>query len=282
MNYCKAYCTVALPDFENLPAHVRDTHRALCPLVGDLKQTPYLDIPMDKEIEEHLQHLNTEELARLSRASYYVGYWFPGTVRFPFSNTKGESWKVSNCCDQMIKRRLKLPKNIEVHEGIFRVTYSNTNTWLWHPFGLATEENLQKFLNCGLSFTEKTLHTNAETLKNQINDLYPDEAKDNELYLQYMYNKQETERKELFNDYAQTIKDLNKKAKEAEKCRDFKLLCNSLKVPIDNLIYYRHTDEFSFGWRKPYSEEEKKDIINKLSSVNHPYRYTVKIYGDTK
>lgn len=43
---------------------------------------------------------------------------------------------------------------------------------------------------------------------------------------------------------------------------------------IDNVIYYDHTDKFSFGWRKPLGEFEVKSILERISEF--PFNYEIK------
>lgn len=181
-DYEKAYCVFAVPAFENLSHEAKNVHRQLIPLVGELKQNKLL-IPISQEIRELITPLSTVEMAKLSRASYFLGHWKPSGVPSQFENGKGESWKISNCLDQILRERLNPPWNIEIHDGKFRVTFFNKDCWVWEEFSLATEENLDIFNNCNLPFGYSTVETSAEKLKNQINDLWPspEDAKENDV-----------------------------------------------------------------------------------------------------
>ena len=53
----------------------------------------------------------------------------------------------------------------------------------------------------------------------------------------------------------------------AQKEINFLLACNERQVPIDNVIYYAHTDTFCFGWRDRISDKECQDIMNKLKGL---------------
>lgn len=45
-------------------------------------------------------------------------------------------------------------------------------------------------------------------------------------------------------------------------------------VKIDNVIYYDHTGKFSFGWRKPVSQDVKSGLLDIL--VEFPFEYEIK------
>lgn len=186
-NYKRAYREQALPAFKNLNGKQHEAHALLIPLIKDLQQGKDLNIPLTPDMINILNPLSCQEIAELSRCSYFVGHWHPAKEEKPFDNSKGESWKVANVCDQVLRTRfiaysnndsplqpLQLPHNIQIHEGKFRVTYSNRNCWIWEEFGLATEKNLEIFKTCALSFREDTLEKHAKTLKALCNDLWSD------------------------------------------------------------------------------------------------------------
>ena len=113
-------------------------HTALLPLVKDLGQSKDLNIPLNPKIKAILATISTIDLARLSRASYFIGHWQPSLLPTLWDNSAGESWKISNCIDQELRRLLVLPHNIQIRQGVFRVTFSNLDCWLWEEFSLAT------------------------------------------------------------------------------------------------------------------------------------------------
>jgi len=146
--------------------------------------------------------LTCKELAEISYASYFTGHWQPGLLPVLFENSKGQSWKVSNVIDQELRKRLKTPHNIQIHEGKFRVTFSNKNCWLWNEFSLATEDNLDIFKNCNLPFGEKTLDNSAHKLAAMCNDLWPDVSAmpDNDLYNEFKALKKAKLKRDLIKD----------------------------------------------------------------------------------
>lgn len=44
-----------------------------------------------------------------------------------------------------------------------------------------------------------------------------------------------------------------------------------LNYPIDNVIYYSHTDTFCFGWIKPLCKEELDHVLGFISEFHHKY-----------
>ena len=107
---------------------------------------------MSAKVKAIVAPFDSEDIAKLARLSHYAGYWQPSGVTPLFPNVSGQSWKVSNVLDQILRGRFKLPGNIEIHDGVFRVTFSNCDCWLWTEFGLATANNFKAFKVCGLPF----------------------------------------------------------------------------------------------------------------------------------
>lgn len=195
-DYEKVYCIHALPAFDALSDTTKEVFNAICVEVEDLRQqSSNLLIPLADSVQKKLNKLTTTELAKLSRASYAVGHWRPELLPPLFNNKKGQSWKVTNCCDQVLRQRLTLPPNVEVHKGVFRVTFESRDYWLWEEFALATEENLEEFerLSTYLAlYSEDTFHDEVEKLKLQFDDMWVDEGK-NELYREFLALKRKKE-----------------------------------------------------------------------------------------
>lgn len=281
-NYQKAYFTFALPAFRNLSAEAKRVHSELIPLVGGLAQGRDLSIPLNDTIRELLASLTTLEIAQLSRASYFVGHWKPVQTESVFPNTKGESWKIANCCDQILRGRLTPPHNIQIHEGKLRVTFSNRNCWLWEEFALATEENLAIFEGCKLPFDALSLEKSASTLKKTINNLWDyDNPEDNEGYQAYLKSYEERELAKLRQKVTNLVPDAEKKAKKLIdnakiETEAFTWLLDHLYCDLDNVIYYTHTGRFCFGWRTPIKSNQVE--YGKLCELleEFPFDYDIK------
>ena len=278
-NYQKAYCTQAVPAFEALPHHVKDAHSKVRALIGDLNQNRVPAIPMTEAIRAHLEELSTPELAELARASYFVGHWHPDVLPRLWENSKGESWKVTNCADQILRERLApLPHCTQVHEGKLRVTFSSKHCWLWKEFGLATEENLALFKECNLPFCESTLDKSAAKLQKLTGDLWPDvdTVPENELYCAYLALQKEAVKQQIKKSFADKIKKLEQDRLDAQKEIEFLLLCNERDIPTNNVIYYHHTGTFCFGWHDELSETEKAQTLGKLGDMVKTYKVEFK------
>lgn len=279
-DYQKAYCVQAVPAFQSLPEHVRGALGALAPLVADLAQNKAFNIPLSPEIEAIFAPISIQEIAEVSRAIYFLGHWHPSLLPRLFPAAKGETWKISNCADQILRARLApLPSNIQIHEGKFRVTFSNLDCWLWREFGLATEENLETFKTCGLPFNETTIDDSARALAEQIDDLWPsvDTMPENDLYRQWQQLNRARIDVEIKANFEREIKSLEQAKVNAQTKIDFLRECNGRGVSIDNVIYYPHTGAFCFGWRTLLSQAEKEEILTRLGDMPERYKIEFKI-----
>lgn len=281
-NYQKAYCVHAVPAFNNLSSRARKVHTKLLPLVGDSQQGRDLNIPLNDEIRAIFDKLTTKEIAEMSRASYFVGHWYPSLLPRLFDNKKGESWKVTNCADQILRKRLApLPRNIKIHDGKLRVTYSNKDCWMWKEFALATEKNLKTFKESKLPFGETTLDKSAKKLAEHIGDLWPDvdSVEDNDLYLEFimLHNKYIDDKNRA--KVSALLPDAEKSAKrEIEqakiKTKAYTWLLDNGFADLDNVIFYGHTQRFCFGWQRKLSDAEKSALLDALCEF--PFDYDIK------
>jgi hypothetical protein len=194
-----------------------------------------------------------------------------------FDNAAGGSWKVANVCDQVLRLRLaQLPHNILIHEGVFRVTFSNRDCWLWDEFGLATEKNLEIFKSCGLSFRKKTIEESAKKLVKLCGDLWPDveTVPHNGIYNDFLIAKKASDVEDLKKKQAQKLLDIEKDIKSSKiELAAFQWLIEH-DVNIDNCIYYNHTGRFCFGWRSAIDEKALPGLVQKLAGF--PYEYDIK------
>ncbi|MCK5504231.1 MAG: hypothetical protein KAJ10_03670 [Thermodesulfovibrionia bacterium] len=235
-------------------------------------------IPLDDKIRIIFDKLTTKEIAELSRASYFVGHWHPSLLPRLFDTTKGESWKVTNCADQILRERLEAPHNIEIHDGKLRVTFSSRHCWLWEEFGLATESNLEIFKTCKLPFGESTLNKSADKLKNTASDLWPspDSIIDNDLYREFLELQKTKVKADIKKRFADKIAALEQSKKNAQKEIEFLLACNGHGLPVDNVIHYNHTDTFCFGWRDKLTIKEAQSIKEGLGDMVKDYKIEFK------
>lgn len=275
-NYQKAYCTIAYPAFQKLNHKQRNAHSKLIPLVGELSQGKDLNIPMSKAMTGILDGLSCLEIAGLSRASYFVGHWYPGKVEKPFDNLRGESWKIANVCDQILRKRLDPPQKIQIHEGKLRVTFSSHHTWTFHEFGLATEKNMEIFKTCGLIFDEYSkFNESAQELEKMCGDLWPDvdTLPDYGMYIDFLEKVKREKLAKLKCDYEKKIEQTKKDIEKAEI--ELKAYTWLIEKNIDmDCIYYSHKDMFCFGWINRIPEGAKEKLIDSLKDF--PFKYEVK------
>ncbi len=275
-NYQKAYCVWAVPAFENLNDKQKTAFSALYSIVGERQQNRALNIPTCEQTDTILKELSCLEISELSRASYFIGHWQPDLIGGLFDNTKGQSWKVSNVCDQELRTRLLPCRSLQIHEGVLRVTFSNRNCWTWKAFGLATEKNVKIFKECGLSFGESTLEKSAKQLSSIIGDMWTDveNMPDNDLYKLLLENRKQAKLKAEKDRHTKKLKDLAQAVKDAEKeLIAFTWLINA-GISVDNCIYYTHKDIFSFGWIESIQDAEKEKITKLMAGF--PYEWEFK------
>lgn len=74
-------------------------------------------------------------------------------------------------------------------------------------------------------------------------------------------------REDILNDYEKTTK-------EATTKRDGLLWLWDHNIPLDNVIYYSHTDKFCFGWRNPLSPDVHSRLLDLISEF--PFEYEIK------
>lgn len=282
-DYEKAYFVQALPAFNNLNAKQKEAHALLLPLVADLTQQKNLNIPLTEAMKAIFAPLSCQEIAEISRASYFIGHWKPGFVAPIFENKSGQSWKIANVCDQVLRQRFgtwpQFPHNVLIHEGVFRVTFSNKDCWLWEEFGLATEKNLDIFKNCGLPFGADTLDASAQRLIELCGDLWGDvdAMPSNAQYNAFLLIKKEKAMEALKAKHAKKLADIENDIKNSQiELAAFTWLIHN-NIPesfIDNCIYYNHEGQFCFGWRTPLGSKEKEQIKTLLTDF--PYDYELK------
>ena len=273
-NYQKAYFTLALPAFNNLNKRQKQAHKKIMELTKDLTQARDLNIPLNAEMEDILNGLTCLEVAEISNASYFIGNWKPSLTESIFSSEE-TPWKVSNVCDQILRKRLIFPHNVQIHEGKLRVTFSSKYCWTWEEFGLATQENLDIFKNCNLAFGENSLENSADKLKSICGDLWQDVEKvpDNKEYLVYKERQKEQKLIKLKEQQQQKLKMIKNDIKNSKiELKAFEWLVKN-DINIDNCIFYRHKNIFCFGWRNPLSLGEREVLKNKLEGFEYKYEF---------
>lgn len=152
-DYISAWHAIAFPKYLQLPREFREARVKAIELLKDEKQkSDTLDIPLLPEVVSLFEGFDSEILSRASYLVYFLGHWFPARDCPEELRTFGEegSWKVSNVLDQMLHKRLELPRNRKgknphaqffvngVHEGRIRVAFSTNGLWTWEEVCWAT------------------------------------------------------------------------------------------------------------------------------------------------
>lgn len=154
-DYETAWAQEALPAFQTLSPEVHAAFSVVQHEAKDLQQDQKtLDMPWTPRIREALAQLNTEELARASRATYFAGHWHPGKMP-RCAPADGSTWKFAHYADQLISERLGIPRESpqgtgtswRVLEGALRVCFSTPDSWQWVELGYATEELYDRMKN---------------------------------------------------------------------------------------------------------------------------------------
>lgn len=80
--------------------------------------------------------------------------------------------------------------------------------------------------------------------------------------------KTEAERQSLIDKHLKTVE-------LASEERDGMLWLLDHEIPLNNVIYYSHLRTFGFGWRQPYGEVVKAELLKKLEGF--PFKYEFKV-----
>lgn len=156
-DYVQAWCLLAMPEYESLPADVRALALHVAEVADGLRQERNLLMPWPEGLRQRFDNVPAETLAKAARAVYFLGHWKPGNATLPdaLALSHGGSWKFANYADQALAARLGLSfetpwgkdgVSIYVHEGAIRVGWSHKHGWTWHEVAFATEGNLKRLL----------------------------------------------------------------------------------------------------------------------------------------
>lgn len=276
-NYVKAWYGYAKPAMENLNFRQKNAISKVYPLIGELNQGRNLDISMTPAIRKILSELTTEELATLSRAIHEYGYWLPSGEKTYFDNRSGENWKISNCCDQLLKERLKLPKEkMDIDKGQIRLLYNIDDEFASDEVCLAVEENVDTVL--GITNDNYQDYDDFKyrcgVIKEATGDMWKtDNPPDTEDYQKYLEREKKKNIQKNKENYERRLMELKEKSETAELEFIINQWMLEHDIPIDNLIYYFHTKTFSFGWRSPLPKEEVERITKILKENNFAHLY---------
>jgi len=155
-NRKKAWYELAAPAFMALPVDILQVVGLVMNDARGIRQNSdlSLDWPADSFLEERMNKIPLDELARASRIVWATGHWHPGSQNWlrPLMRTDAY-WKFSAYADQVLRQKCEVTHtkgegiNFEIHEGFIRACVDFDRVWEWHEVALATPENLRMLHN---------------------------------------------------------------------------------------------------------------------------------------
>jgi hypothetical protein len=161
-DYKLAWKELALPQFLTLPSSIKLLAKKVAKESFLLKQeSKTLNVPWANEkLKNSFEKLDSEALANAAKIIYCFGHWrpepWPKEVKNFTNLDSGWHWKFSNYADQILRTRSfnrsydKNPKfgiGYSIHQGLLRITFSNSDSWIWEEIGLATENNYKEVIS---------------------------------------------------------------------------------------------------------------------------------------
>jgi hypothetical protein len=283
-NYKKAWDMVARKEFTKLPKEVKSILESVATQYANIGQLKNLDMPEIEDIKARMSMLSSYMLSKSAMVIHALGHWkYKKVASLEKYIIAGSAWKYANLCDQILRDRLWLSRNHDYGHGLHIVDgelclhYSNKDCWVGDRIGYATESNASKaqqiidsVQKIGIEKYESALQictdTLPKTVMHNIVDLFPVLLGDNdntEKENQAIARKLKAEFRKNYS-----LVEWKKKKAVAEIELNGKLWFIEHGLDYDNLIYYKHTGRFNFGWRK--SIKHKEGIITKLEGFSYP------------
>lgn len=165
-NYVRAWQEMAKPAFENLPSDIHKLVQRVFVEGAELQQKPDLTMswPEGSDLRKEFGCYASEDLAKASHIVNCYGHWAPGLRKqlhlddIGYQNALnrasalqnvGTHWKFSHYCDQVLRDRCDLPRDMEgagvgylIMQGFLRICVSTPYSWTWTEVGLGTERTL--------------------------------------------------------------------------------------------------------------------------------------------
>lgn len=286
-NYIEWWFKYPKKEIEGLSKTMSELYRWLLNEVRELQQlSADINIPMSDKMVNMLMNYESEDLAKLSRASFYYGHWKPLSVNAVYDISKGAYWKASNIIDQFLYERLNISEyaNIIISEGMLIVKYSSEEMSMNKTIGLAIEKNLSIYSRTeysrGQSIEIDEFTKMIEDIIAKIDWRYRDWDLDNAInidsneYRDYIEHEKRRIAQKLWQDYADDVDRKIKAITDSGIERDGKLWLIAHDISYENCIYYGFEDTFVFGWRDKISEKDKAKLMEKLKSF--PYKWRIK------
>lgn len=308
-DYAAAWREIARPAFLELPAAVLELLALTAAKTEGLHQARDLTQtwPDDGgELRRAFEAIDAEALTYAARVVYFTGHWWPSKgrgVELP-GRGHGAHWKFSHLADQVTRARFGRPEADRDHgagfsfaiiEGALRLCYTSRDMWIWRevapatPAGLAFAEELRREGFAAISkHPERHRHERDgaaweffEAIKQrregwpaywlpwvETAERYMVEEGDQKPDPDEPPADVEAERRARI---AAKVEATARKVRALERERDGVTWWMARDVSTENLIYYSHTDTFTFGWRHPVGPELLSRLLDLVSEFPYPY-----------
>lgn len=292
-DYEKAWAELALPAFKQLPTAALCLVEEVGIVAADLQQGIHCDMiwPDDNgKLREMFGRLDSETLATAAHVVYYYSHWRPGGSTSDGAPVVLCGWKFSNYADQVLRIRFNLGRDVKsgvgllIHEGTIRVCYSSRDSWTWHEVAPATDAGMAEASKIADTIRRKIDTQSSrddrdsaawkafEAIKSTVAwpgfDTAAYMVEESELELRRAARMPKPDKEKLFREI---ISEFDKSVSNATAKRDGELWLVDHDLPTENAIYYNHTSQWCFGWRKPYVGEARESLLAALAKFPFPY-----------
>lgn len=167
-NFARAWRETAMPLFVELPDNIKALYERV--VREGLPQKRDLDCAWPEQddydrlfniatrndwsgpLREAFEEIDTLTLSKAASIIHDFGHWRPINAEGPPSDRVGGTWKFANYADQILRSRFPRAKQshngtssvglgLEIHEGVFRITYASRDCWMWREVGYCDDAN---------------------------------------------------------------------------------------------------------------------------------------------
>jgi hypothetical protein len=308
-DYAAAWREVARPAYLALSADVLRLYAATAEATEGRHQAADLAMDWPEGLREQFALIDSEALAWAAHVIHNAGHWHPSKPGRPIDlpgRNSGAHWKFSHLADQELRGRLGMAErgrgmdaaglSYEVHQGALRLCYSSKNSWTWAEVAPATEagraaaepirrklaQQLAGIHTRHVNARDQVAHQGIEAIR-QGGHAFPqawavlldvagrfmveegDQAPDPDVPPPDLAAIQAAKVERLRKDCAAKVRELERErdGRTWWTCKGFHNL--------DNLIYYAHTDVFTWGWRQPVGPVLLGQLLDVVSEFPYPY-----------
>lgn len=296
-DYEQAWIELALPAYKKLSTQVIALLESVGVAAADLHQLSDCSMPWPKDggkLRKLFDAVSTDDLSMASMVVYYYGDWRPRKIaeRLNAPEVPGVSWKFSHYADQVLRERLHISHRdggmrvgLLIHEGRIRIFYSSRDCWTWEEIAMANDEGLVEGHKLCTKLRAKLGGRPIESdniAHKFIEELRSGNPKGDWDTKRFMVEESEIEMRRLKDMpepewsklKADAIADFDNKVASLKRELDGELWLIDNRVPQNNAIYYNHTGRWCFGWKTPYTGDDRLKMLELLKKF--PFDYDVK------